>query len=69
MKSLEKENGCAPREAILTLSVKAASIALGISTKSIHRLIKRNKLKTLQSFRHKLIPRSEIHRFINEDAR
>ena len=38
----------------------------GLSRVTIYRLISRNRLRTISGIRHKLIPVSEIERFIRE---
>lgn len=39
---------------------------LGVSYITIHRLLKRGKLRCIKWLRHKLIPASEIERFLRE---
>ena len=49
---------CTPEEAGQMLG--------GLSRVTIYRLISRNRLRTISGIRHKLIPVSEIERFIRE---
>jgi excisionase family DNA binding protein len=56
-----------PEKLVYTLQESAA--LLGLSTKSISRLIQRGRLRCMSSVRHKLIPRSELERFLKEDLR
>jgi hypothetical protein len=50
----------------LGYSMKEAAIVLGISYISCHRIIKRGLLKSSSAFRTKLIPHSELERFLRE---
>jgi hypothetical protein len=49
----------------LLLKVPQAATLLGLSISSIDRLIGRGELKPIVQLRHRLIPRSEIERFLN----
>lgn len=40
---------------------------LGISQKSVYRLIYRGHLKPIKGLRHKIIPKQEIENFIKQD--
>jgi excisionase family DNA binding protein len=48
----------------LAFSMKETAEILGISYSSVHRLTRRGLLKSSAAFRHKLIPKSEIERFL-----
>jgi excisionase family DNA binding protein len=50
----------------LAFSVKETAEILGVSTPTIYRLISRQVLKPSRALRHKLIPRSEIERFLRQ---
>ena len=49
----------------LLLKVPQAAKLLGLSVSSIDRLIGRNEIKPIVKLRHRLIPRSEIERFLS----
>ena len=49
----------------LAFSMNEAAQVLGISYISVHRLLKRGLLKSSTALRHKIIPRTEIERFLN----
>jgi hypothetical protein len=48
----------------LAYSMEETAGILGISYISVHRLCKRGLLKSLTALRHKLIPKTEIERFL-----
>ena len=50
----------------LAYTIRETAQMLGISYISVYRLVQRNKLRTNTSLRHRLIPRTEIERFLNE---
>jgi excisionase family DNA binding protein len=50
----------------LAYSVKETAEMLGVSDKSVFRLIDRGLLKSSLALRHKRIPRAEIERFLRE---
>ena len=50
----------------LAYSVKEAAQTLGVSTKTIRRLLARGLLRASKALRHKLIPAAEIKRFLDE---
>jgi excisionase family DNA binding protein len=52
----------APR---LAFSVAETASILGVSEKSVRRLISRGLLRSSRALRHLLIPRKEIERFLN----
>ncbi|MEI7822795.1 MAG: helix-turn-helix domain-containing protein [Verrucomicrobiota bacterium] len=56
------------RELPETLTARQTAETLGVSYPTVLRLIKRNKLKCLP-LRRKLIPRSELERFLAEELR
>jgi len=47
-------------------SVGETAAMLGVSTKTIRRLIARGLLRASRALRHRLIPATEIHRFLDE---
>jgi excisionase family DNA binding protein len=55
-----------PSLAKLAYSVKETAQLLGVSNKSVYRLIQRGLLKSSLALRHKRIPRTEIERFLRE---
>lgn len=56
----------APAMPRLAYSVKEAADLLGVSEKSIRRLIDRGLLKASRALRHLLIPKKEIERFLEQ---
>jgi len=50
-----------------TYSVKEIAAMLGVSTKSIYRIINRGLLRSLKGFRHHRIPRKELERFLQQN--
>jgi excisionase family DNA binding protein len=50
----------------LTFSVKETADMLGLSEKTVRRLIARRLLRFSRALRHLLIPRKEIERFLDE---
>lgn len=58
-----------PAEALpkLALRIPEAAQVLNSSEETIRRLIRRGKLRALDSIRHKLIPMAEIERFLRAD--
>jgi excisionase family DNA binding protein len=55
--------GNAPR---IAFSVKEAAALLGISEKSVRRLIARGILRSSRALRHLLIPKKELERFLQD---
>jgi predicted site-specific integrase-resolvase len=49
----------------LAYTMRETAEILGISYISVHRLLKRGILKSSTALRHKLIPATEIQRFLN----
>jgi excisionase family DNA binding protein len=52
-----------PRQAY---TMQETADILGISYMTVHRLLKRGLLKSSSALRHKLIPASEIERFLKD---
>jgi excisionase family DNA binding protein len=50
----------------LTYSTQEAADLLGITSKTVYRLVERGMLKAVSALRHKRIPRTEIERFLRE---
>lgn len=50
----------------LAFSVKEAADMLGVSEKTIRRLISRRLLRASRALRHLLIPKKELERFLDE---
>jgi excisionase family DNA binding protein len=48
-----------------TLDVKGSATALGVCEETIRRLVRRKVLRKLPGLRRVLIPRTEIHRYLN----
>ncbi len=48
----------------LTYTMREAAAILGVSYITIHRLLKRGLLRSCNALRHKLIPLTEIERFL-----
>ena len=48
-----------------TLDVKGSANALGVCEETIRRLVRRKVLRKLPGLRRVLIPRTEIHRYLN----
>ena len=46
--------------------MKEAAAALGVSYVTVHRLLKRGLLKSSSALRTKIIPATEIHRFLKD---
>jgi excisionase family DNA binding protein len=49
----------------IAVKMPEAAAMLGVSTKTIRRAIQRGDIRVTRKFRHKLIPVSELERFIN----
>jgi len=62
--TLAKENVSEPAIPRLAYSMKEAAVALGVSYISIHRLLKRGLLKSSSALRTKVIPATELERFL-----
>lgn len=52
-----------------TLDVKASATELEVCEETIRRLVRRKVIRKLPGLRRVLIPRSEIHRFLNGGGR
>jgi hypothetical protein len=50
----------------LAYTVDESALALGLSPNTIYRLIARGLLKSAGALRHKVIPVTEIQRFLND---
>jgi excisionase family DNA binding protein len=48
-----------------TLDVKSTAAELGVCEETIRRLVRRKVLRKLPGLRRMLIPRAEIHRYLN----
>jgi excisionase family DNA binding protein len=48
----------------LAFTAQETADLLGVSPETVYRLIKRGKLRSSNALRHKLIPRTEIERFL-----
>lgn len=48
-----------------TLDVKSSAAELGVCEETIRRLVRRKMLRKLPGLRRMLIPRTEIHRYLN----
>ena len=59
-----RDSGEDPLKGRLAMSVRETAMALGLSDKTIRRLIDRGLLRASRSLRHILIPRTEIDRFL-----
>ncbi len=62
-KAVSHEQGGPPK---LAYRVKETAQILGISEKSVRRLIDRGLLRSSKALRHLLIPRHEIERFLRD---
>jgi hypothetical protein len=51
----------------LAFSIPETSKIIGVSDITIRRLLRRGKLRALNSLRHKIIPLGEIERFLRAD--
>ena len=49
-----------------TLDISDAATALGVCKETVRRLVRRKVLRKLPGLRRILIPRAEIHRYLNE---
>ncbi|HPY31368.1 MAG TPA: helix-turn-helix domain-containing protein [Verrucomicrobiota bacterium] len=47
------------------VKIKQAAVILGICENSVRRLIDREKLRTIRTLRHHLVPVAEIERFLS----
>jgi hypothetical protein len=52
----------------LAFTMRETAVILGLSYITVHRLIQRGLLKCSGAIRHKIIPRTEIERFLRETA-
>jgi len=68
-KKAQEEGGhknCLPR---LTYKIKETAAVLGLSPNSVRRLIAGNRLKSIRSLRHTLIPVSEIIQWVSNQTK
>ena len=66
MNSVSIEEGSGQRERPLLVTVDEAAELLGIGRTKTYRLIAAGQLRTVQIGRRRLVPRSELHAFIDE---
>jgi excisionase family DNA binding protein len=68
MNELAHQSGVVPASPMdrLAYGVRETAQLLGVSDKSVRRLIARGLLKPSRALRHLLIPRAEIERFLKE---
>jgi excisionase family DNA binding protein len=52
----------------LAFSMRETAEILGVSYITVHRLLKRGKLRASDAVRNKVIPRTEIERFLREST-
>ena len=52
----------------LAYSMRETAKILGVSYITVHRLLKRGKLRASDAFRTKVIPKTEIERFLREST-
>jgi len=52
----------------LAYTMRETAKILGVSYITIHRLLKRGKLRASDAIRNKIIPRTEIERFLREST-
>lgn len=67
----KSESGPAAAETLpkLAFSIPEAAQMIGVSVVTIRRLLRRGKLRCLDSLRHKIIPLVEIERFLRADLK
>lgn len=67
---IDKANGSKTTvgAARLAYSMRETADMLGVSYITVHRLLKRGKLRASDALRNKVIPRSEIERFLREST-
>lgn len=53
----------------MSFTVKQAAEALGVSNATVYRLLTRGLLRSSSALRTKVIPRTEIERFLKETTR
>lgn len=52
----------------LAYTMRETAAIIGVSYITVHRLIKRGKLRSSDALRNKVIPRTEIERFLRESV-
>ena len=65
MSKPEKESDT-PATPKLAFSMREAALAIGVSSITMHRLVKRGLIKSSDALRTKIISRQELERFLNE---
>jgi excisionase family DNA binding protein len=50
-------------------TVKQTAVLLGVGNETVYRLLKRGPLRSSSALRTKVIPKSEIERFLKETTR
>lgn len=63
MPTEKKESPAVPK---LAYTMQETADALGVSYLTVHRLLKRGLLRSSTALRHKVIPVTEIQRFLKE---
>ncbi len=65
---MQSSNAVAQEKSLskLAYSMRETADLLSVSYVTVHRLLKRGLLKSSGALRHKIIPRSEIERFLKE---
>ncbi len=53
----------------MAFSIHEAAMALGVSDKTVRRLIARGLLRVSRAIRHILVPKAELERFLRDSAR
>jgi excisionase family DNA binding protein len=53
----------------LALSIVEAATALSVSAKTIHRLIRRNRIHSVKIGKRRVVPVAELERLLSEGAR
>jgi len=61
-----KNTATSKNNEVLALPRADAARAIGVSTRSLDRLIQAGAIRTVPAFRRRLIPRDELQRFLNE---
>jgi excisionase family DNA binding protein len=65
----EKANSSETSPPRLAYSMRETADMLGVSYITVHRLLKRGKLRASDALRNKVIPKSEIERFLRESIK
>lgn len=69
-KATDSQNQTATTTALprLAFTMKETAEILGVSYITVHRLLKRGKLRASDAVRNKVIPRTEIEKFLRESV-